>query len=1248
VQCTSRQSTRSAGPTMNKTSHLKAAFALLCSLLGASAFANEALWRDVDPNDIANRGQRWVAPQQARTVELNFGVLRNLLQQAPMEGQLATRASPVILSLPMPDGQFARFALVESPVMEAALAAKFPDIRTYAGQGLDDANATLRLDITPKGFHAQVLGSSEFYIDPYQVQDEYHYVVYSRRGFGDSGKQYRCGTDGSDPHLPATLPAKLAGGPTPNNPAGSSLRTYRTAIAATSSYTNAFGGTVADGIAGLTTMVNRLNGIFEREFALRLVLVANNDLIVYTNSNVGPIGVTPTSPSVTIQNTINNAIGIANYDLGHAVGGSGGGGAIVPLGNVCGTSKARGYTSLNPPRGDIFDIDFVAHELGHQLGGSHTWNGCGGGGQWTATAAMEPGSGTTIMAYAGICPDNLLPNSDAYFHARSFTQIWQIINNGGPGNGNTVCGTTTPTGNDPPNLTAPANMTMPERTPFQLTAAATDPNVGDVLTYNWEQVDTGPQGSPSATGDNVTAPLFRSFPASTSPTRIFPSLRYILDNANQPPATITLPPAAGTYLPGEILPNPATGTRVMNFRVTARDGRAGGGGLGHSADVLVTAVADVGPFLVGNVTGEQTGGASLAVTWSVANTDLAPVSTTQVNILISLDGGYTFETLLANTPNDGAQSVTLPDIDTSRARIKIEAANGTGIAAGNTYFDITDGNFQIDAGGTPVTVTVSLAPADLIVTQQGSPAPATRNIATIADGIAPFSVTADTYPPNPELTIQSLQVTGNTVSATAAASCLLAAPNLPSFRTYPAVLWVVDSTGSQASAVFPINVSNNSIPTLGTYTTRTVAAGASTTATPTAAPADANSNQSSVTVSPTTLPGGGTVSVAPNGVVSITTTAGTTLGNYPVTVSVSDSCGAQTSKSFTLRVLSPNPLLGIGPATVTSGNAILEPRECNTLNVAVGNSGGTTATVVSAVLSSVTPGVSIAQGNSTYPNIPTDGSQVNDIAYQVSTAPSMVCGTSVAFTHTVNYSGGPPTVLNFNLPIGGPPATNYNFVSETGTTAPTGSTLVTGSQDDNVIVPVTLPGGFAFQVYGTPVTQLRADTNGVLVFNVGTVSSSINNGALPSAAYAAPSLFPFWDDLDLRTTVATGGGIYTQVTGVAPNRSFDIQWRAVRFVSGAATPVAPTIVFTVRLFETTNRIEVFYTTVIGNGGGASGSSATVGIQAAGTGTVLTSFSVNTPALSAGQKLTVTRAIACTVGTNVCGELPNNVFANGFE
>ncbi|MBK8284808.1 MAG: hypothetical protein IPK97_07895 [Ahniella sp.] len=360
--------------------------------------------------------------------------------------------------------------------------------------------------------------------------------------------------------------------------------------------------------------------------------------------------------------------------------------------------------------------------------------------------------------------------------------------------------------------------------------------------------------------------------------------------------------------------------------------------------------------------------------------------------------------------------------------------------------------------------------------------------------------------------------------------------------------------------------------------------------------------------------------------------------------------GARTSKSFTVSVVSPDPSLNFGLATVTSENGIIEPQECNTLDVAISNAGGATANVVNAVLSSSTPGVTIAQANSGYPAIPSGESRTNDTDYEVGTDGTIACGAVASFTHTVTYQGaGAPTVLNFNLPIGQPAATNYTFASETGASAPVGVTFVAGSQDDDSIVTVTLPASFNFSIYGTPLTQLRADTNGVLIFNAGSATSTATNGGLPVSAYSAPALFALWDDLDMSTTVVSGGGIYTQVNGTAPNRTFDIQWRARRWQNGAATPTIPSMDFTVRLHETNNRIELFYATVTGNGGGGSGASATIGVQGAGTGSVFTLFSNGTASVSIGSKITATRAPAiCTVGPGTCGALPNNVFANGFE
>jgi hypothetical protein len=880
--------------------------ALLLLVATTASFASvpaDPLWQDIDADTIAARGERWVTPATGRVMALDFPALTTRLLDAPKEGQANLRDSALEVTLPMADGSWQRFRVVETFVMAPELAARYPEIRSFLGQGIDNPAASVRFDYNPRGFFAQVLApGADTYIDPYQAGDNAHYVVYSRAGAGH-GKGYRCLLENDDRPNFSPLVAKAP--PLPKNPSGATLRTHRLAMLVSSNYTNSYGGTVLGALSGIVTTVNRLSGIYERDVAVRFQLVANNDRIIYTTANPGTVPDPPVTNFATLQATINTEIGAANYDIGHMMGANGGGGAVTPLGNVCGNFKAQGYTSLNPPRGDIFDVDFVAHELGHQYGGRHTWNGSSGScsaGQWASTAAMEPGSGTTIMAYAGICStQNLQPNSDAYFHTISYTEIFNIITNGGPGNGNTVCGTTAPTGNTPPTIAALTPMTIPERTPFQLTAAVTDINAGDVLTYMWENTDLGTRGAPSTTGDNGTAPLFRSFNPTTSPTRVFPSLTYILNNANVPPATITLPPAVGTYVPGEILPNPASGTRVMNFRVTVRDNRVAGGGVRHAA-TTVTAQSTAGPFLVDNITGPWTGGGTQAVTWQVAGTDAAPINTTQVNILVSTDGGYTFTTLVANTPNDGNQTITVPSVATTQARVRVEAANGAGIGAGNTYFDINDANFTINATGTPITLTMGTTP---ILVSQGGPGPVPVQIATISGGAAPFTVSASATPAEPEISIVDLGAGATAVTASATATCNIAAPNAAAGRAYPHVLRVTDSAGRTASGVFNVNVTNNMIPTVGSYSSVSYEYGLQTIA-PAAPPADGNGNDLTATVAPATLAGGGSLAIdRVTGVVTANATPTTPPGVVDVTVRVTDSCGATDVERFTLTITGP-------------------------------------------------------------------------------------------------------------------------------------------------------------------------------------------------------------------------------------------------------------------------------------------------------------------------------------------------------
>lgn len=616
--------------------------------------------------------------------KIDLKSLRSKLRSAPMEFSSAA-ANPLTLNLPNPDGGFSRFSVWESPVMEASLAAKFKSIKTYSGQGLDDPSQVLRFDVTLQGLRATVLGGSgTYYIDPTFHRETSSFVAYYRKDsfINPDNVGYTCDTapgdlstidpnaDAQDPITPA------ANGSTARS--GTQLRTYRLAMSTTGNYTAFQGGTVTLGLAAVTSVVNRLNSVYERDLSIRLTLVANNDQLIFTNAATDPF-TSPSNPDTTNQQNqtlIDGTIGDANYDVGHVLHLGSNNGLAGGIGSVGQAGiKAQGYSSYQTPTTDPFTIDYVAHEIGHQFGGRHSFSNCGGGPGDAAGIAVEPGSGSTIMAYAGICGSgtDLQLNSDAMFHSINFDQILSFVDNAIP-----QVGTRTSTGNTAPTVTSGGNRTIPANTPYALTANASDVN-GDTLTYSWEQRN-GASGTAVNTTTATTGPMVRAFLPSNSPTRTVPNLSSL---------------NSGTLVTGERL---STVARSMSFTVMVRDNRAGGGGV-NTASMTLSVVNTGASFAVTSPNSAVSWGRGTdqTVTWNVAGTTANGINTANVRISLSTDGGLTYPTVLAETtPNDGSQLITIPAAAslTTQARIKVEAI-------ANIYFDISNVNFSIIAPPPP-------------------------------------------------------------------------------------------------------------------------------------------------------------------------------------------------------------------------------------------------------------------------------------------------------------------------------------------------------------------------------------------------------------------------------------------------------------------------------------------------------------------------------------------------------------------
>jgi subtilisin-like proprotein convertase family protein len=623
-------------------------------------FSQGSIWKAVpkEKATILEKLERTSHPMVYDVYQLDLARLKSRLQQAPSRESMAQ--SNVTAQFPDLKGNLKTYRIYEASVMERDLAARYPEIQSYIGQSLEDPSETCRISTTLFGLHVMTFtAGGTTYIDPYSA-DRTHYMVYAKRNLTSSAER-RCLVE--DEAVEEFGPRILQG----NRVADGIFRNYRLAMASTIEYSafhvNAAGlnaGTLAQKkgavLAAMAVTMTRVNGLYERDMSLKMTLVANNDQVIFIdsdnfdNNNAGTL----INQSQTV---IDATIGFSNYDIGHTV--STGGGGLAQLNSPCTGNKAKGITGSGSPVGDPFDIDYVAHEIGHQFGATHTFNNSCGGNR-SGSTAVEPGSGVTIMGYAGICAPDIQPNSDDHFHAVSIAQMTNFV----LGTGGT-CASNTQNNNPAPVVNAGPDYTIPHSTAFILKGSATDAN-NTGLSYCWEQVDnqisTQPPVAASTGGPNVT-----SDSPVTSPNRYIPNFTSVL---------------AGNLTPTwEVVPSVG---RTMNFALTVRDNGFPNGGQTQRDDTRIT-FASTGPFAVTspNTTNMTwNAGSTQNVTWSLGGSNAAPINTANVNILLSVDGGQTFTMLLANTPNDGTEAVTLPTTPSPYCRIMIEAV-------GNIYYAVS-------------------------------------------------------------------------------------------------------------------------------------------------------------------------------------------------------------------------------------------------------------------------------------------------------------------------------------------------------------------------------------------------------------------------------------------------------------------------------------------------------------------------------------------------------------------------------
>lgn len=639
------------------------------------------------------REVRAEALDQARTYfKLDIASIKAQLKNAQ---EMGSGAKPVVISIPTLDGKISKFNVYSFPVVVKELADQY-DLGSYAGVSVDNPSEYIRFSVAPNDFQSMLFRNGNYeFIEPVDKTQGIYSVHPKTKKSGD--KPFICTTEEKSSAVKDLENLSQGAKTFTHNPGDFSknsdkkYRTMRLALSVTGEYTAYHGGTVPGALAAMNATLTRVNGVFEKDFALHLNLQNFPD-IIYTNGATDPYSDSTSMQNwnVELQNNLTTVVGNANYDIGHLFGHSGGGGNAGCIGCVCiaptstTLGKGSGYTSPanSIPMGDTFDIDYVAHELGHQLGANHTFSHAIEG----TGMNVEPGSGSTIMGYAGITggPNtDVQANSDAYFHRVSIGQVQtNLISK--------TCDVETAVNNNPPVIPNLPSYTIPKKTAFVLSANVTDPE-NDPMTFTWEQVDSGMTQAQTINKNNLGQTTyggsFRSNLPSTSPTRYFPKFSSVLAGA--------LDNSLNTW------ESTSQVARSTSFALTARDNNANVLQQQTNSATQAITVGNDGPFQI--TTGYLFSNAPSNLLWDVVNTAAAPYNVANVKIDYSTDNGVNWTVLSASTPNDGSESFTMP-----------ATLNGQTIvmrvsSIGNVFYAIKkiQVTTQITCGSTPIGVSAN-------------------------------------------------------------------------------------------------------------------------------------------------------------------------------------------------------------------------------------------------------------------------------------------------------------------------------------------------------------------------------------------------------------------------------------------------------------------------------------------------------------------------------------------------------------